>query len=285
MHQATLQGHQRLVWQSILWDKIGLGLQCKHPQHFDAGIHQETLAEIQALYAKSTPTLSILTVPQAVRCTGSNSRPRGHFPETFSRGNQGNPMHCWQHTVLCLCCWHNCPHGIELNCYRADKGDDKYNATSKATFRLPCHQPRRNHTVPCLRHDYECAFGRILPFQIWHVKLRLLTFFMGWTAKDGDPIKLNRAFFTLCAILRFVVASATEAKIGALFLNCKEGMIFLLILEELGHPQPKTQVHCNNATAVGIANNIVKRQHLQSMEMRYFWVCDKITQSAYNVKC
>jgi hypothetical protein len=108
---------------------------------------------------------------------------------------------------------------------------------------------------------------------------------MGWTAKDGDPIKLNRAFFTLCAILRFVVASATEAKIGALFLNCKEGMIFLLILEELGHPQPKTQVHCNNATAVGIANNIVKRQHLQSMEMRYFWVCDKITQSAYNVKC
>ena len=31
-------------------------------------------------------------------------------------------------------------------------------------------------------------------------------FFMGWSPTDGDPIKLNGAFFTLCAILRFVVA-------------------------------------------------------------------------------
>ena len=33
-------------------------------------------------------------------------------------------------------------------------------------------------------------------------------FFMGWSPTDGDPIKLNGAFFTLCTILRFVVASA-----------------------------------------------------------------------------
>ena len=109
-------------------------------------------------------------------------------------------------------------------------------------------------------------------------------FFMGWSPNDGDPIKLNGAFFTLCAILRFVVASAAEAELGALFLNCKEGMIFCMTLEELGHPQPKTPVHCDNATAVGIANNTVKRQRSRSMEMRYFWVSDKIAQDAYNVK-
>jgi hypothetical protein len=57
-----------------------------------------------------------------------------------------------------------------------------------------------------------------------------------------------------------------------------------MTLEELGHLQPKTMVHCNNATAIGIANTIVKRQRLQSMEMRYFWVCDKSAQGAYNVK-
>jgi len=51
-------------------------------------------------------------------------------------------------------------------------------------------------------------------------------FFMGWSPKDKDPIKLNGAFFTLCTILRFVVASAAEAELGALFLNCKEGIIF-----------------------------------------------------------
>ncbi len=51
-------------------------------------------------------------------------------------------------------------------------------------------------------------------------------FFMGWMPADGNPITLNGAFFMLCAILCFVVASAAEAKLGALFLNCKEGMIF-----------------------------------------------------------
>jgi hypothetical protein len=36
-------------------------------------------------------------------------------------------------------------------------------------------------------------------------------FFIGWSPTDGDPIRLNGAFFTLCAILWFVVASAAEA--------------------------------------------------------------------------
>ncbi len=88
----------------------------------------------------------------------------------------------------------------------------------------------------------------------------------------------------LCAILRFVVASATEAELGALFLNCKEGIIFCMTLKELGHPQPKTPIHCNNATTVGIANNTVKRQQSRSMEMRYFWVCDKVAQDVYDIK-
>ncbi len=61
-------------------------------------------------------------------------------------------------------------------------------------------------------------------------------------------------------------------------------MICQMTQEELGHLQLKTMVHYNNATAVGIANNMVKRQCSQSMEMRYFWVCDKVAQDAYNVK-
>jgi hypothetical protein len=50
-------------------------------------------------------------------------------------------------------------------------------------------------------------------------------FFMGSLPINGKPIKLNGAFYTLCSGLRFVVASAAEAKLGALFLNCQEGMI------------------------------------------------------------
>ncbi len=107
------------------------------------------------------------------------------------------------------------------------------------------------------------------------------TFLYGMVPQRQRPYG---AFFTLCTILRFIVASTAEAEIGTLFLNCKEGMIFCLTLEELGHPQPETTIHCNNATADGIANNTVKQQQLGSMEMQYFWVCDKVAQDAYNVK-
>jgi hypothetical protein len=46
-------------------------------------------------------------------------------------------------------------------------------------------------------------------------------FVMGWSANNSKPIKLNEAFFTSCTILRFVVTSAAEAELSALFLNCK----------------------------------------------------------------
>ena len=108
-------------------------------------------------------------------------------------------------------------------------------------------------------------------------------FFMGWMPKNGEPIRLNGAFYTNTTILRFVVASAAEAELGALFHNCQDGIIFRQTLMDMGHPQPKTPVHCDNATAVGIANNNVKRQRSRSMEMRFFWIGDKIAQEIYDV--
>jgi hypothetical protein len=108
-------------------------------------------------------------------------------------------------------------------------------------------------------------------------------FFMGWIPKNGEPIKLNGAFYTTSSIMRFVVASAAEAELGSLFHNCQAGMIFRQTLKDLGHPQPKTPVHCDNATAVGIASNTVKRQRSRSMEMRFFWIGDKVAQEMYDI--
>ncbi len=95
-------------------------------------------------------------------------------------------------------------------------------------------------------------------------------FFMGWMPKKGELIKINCAFYVNATILKFVVASAVEAELGALFCNCQDDIIFCQTLADMGHPQPKALVHCNNTTAVGIANNTVKRHRSQSMEMRFF---------------
>ncbi len=53
---------------------------------------------------------------------------------------------------------------------------------------------------------------------------------------------------------------------------------------DMGHPQPKTPVHCNNATAVGIVNNTIKRQQSRSMEMRFFGVGNKVAQDMYALR-
>ncbi len=81
--------------------------------------------------------------------------------------------------------------------------------------------------------------------------------------------------------MQYVVASAAKAELGALFMNCQEGMIFKVTLKDLGHPQPPIPVHYDNATAVGIANNTSKRQKLRAMEMKYFWTCEKDAQKVF----
>ena len=65
----------------------------------------------------------------------------------------------------------------------------------------------------------------------------------------------NGAIHTLCQIIKTVMSSAEEAKIGATFLNAKDALPIRTTLEELGHPQPPTPMQVDNTTAVGFANN------------------------------
>ena len=94
---------------------------------------------------------------------------------------------------------------------------------------------------------------------------------MGSKPLHNKPILLNGAILTVSGILKFDVASAADTELGAevLFMNCKEGKNVRLVLEELGHPQLATPVHCDHNTATGIANDIFKKQRSRSMEMRF----------------
>eukprot|EP00984_Skeletonema_dohrnii_P002769 scaffold955_cov79-Skeletonema_dohrnii-CCMP3373.AAC.11 len=109
-------------------------------------------------------------------------------------------------------------------------------------------------------------------------------FFLGTKPVPGEPIQLNGAIFVYTGIIKFTVASAAEAELGALFLNCREGKVIRLMLEELGHKQPPTQVHCDNQTATGIANNTVKKQRSRAMDMRFFWITDQVAMGFFDVQ-
>ncbi len=51
-------------------------------------------------------------------------------------------------------------------------------------------------------------------------------FFMGLLPKDDEPIRINGAFHVSTNVICFVVASAAEGGLGALFHNCQTGIIF-----------------------------------------------------------
>jgi hypothetical protein len=107
--------------------------------------------------------------------------------------------------------------------------------------------------------------------------------FMGEMPKDGEPICLNGACHLSMTILKFVVASAAEAELGALYHNCQTGIVFCPTLTYLGHPKPKSPINCNNPTVVGIANKTIKRQRSCSMETQFFWIGDKVAQEMYTL--
>jgi hypothetical protein len=107
-------------------------------------------------------------------------------------------------------------------------------------------------------------------------------FFLGSLPVDDDPIKLNGAIHITCTILlKLAAVSTAEAKLGALFFNAEEAKVLCLTLDELGHPQPPTPIHANNTTTVGIVNNIIKCQCSSAMEMHYFWLLDRKTQTYF----
>jgi hypothetical protein len=51
----------------------------------------------------------------------------------------------------------------------------------------------------------------------------------------------------------------------------------------MGYPQPPTPVQTDNSTACGIANDNIKQQRSQAIDMRFYWVRDRIRQGQFHI--
>jgi hypothetical protein len=79
-------------------------------------------------------------------------------------------------------------------------------------------------------------------------------------ASADFPLPLNGAIHITSSIMRNVLASATEAEVGALFNNCQDACMLHTTLDKMGHPQPATPVQTDNGCAKGIVNDFVKQK-------------------------
>jgi hypothetical protein len=81
----------------------------------------------------------------------------------------------------------------------------------------------------------------------------------------------NGAILTTAQIIKAVMSLAAEAKVGALYINCREAVPAHQTLEFMGHPQPLTSMQTDNTTALGVVNNNVLKK-LKLMDMKYHWL-------------
>jgi hypothetical protein len=94
---------------------------------------------------------------------------------------------------------------------------------------------------------------------------------------------MNGAIHVLSSILDVVMASATEAELGACYFNAREGVAFRIILFEMGHPQPPTPLQVDNSCAAGIVNDTVKQRRSKAIDMRFYWLKDRTVQGQFHI--
>ena len=94
---------------------------------------------------------------------------------------------------------------------------------------------------------------------------------------------LNGIVYVVFRILRNIMASAAEAELGALFLNCQEAVPIRITIEEMGHSQPPTPVQVDNSTVLGIATGTIKQRKSKEMDTSFYWIRDRKIQKKFNI--
>ncbi len=100
----------------------------------------------------------------------------------------------------------------------------------------------------------------------------------------GFPDRINGPIFCTSKIISCVVASVAEAELGAAFQNAQKAAEFRNILHELGYPQTPTTIMIDNTVAEGLAADTINAKRSKSMDVRFFWLRDRIRRGQFAVK-
>lgn len=105
-------------------------------------------------------------------------------------------------------------------------------------------------------------------------------FFVG-NSPDKPELLNQGGILEQTGIMRNVMSSAAEAEICAQFSNEKEATIIRITLDEMGWPQPATEVTLDNSTAYGLATNTITQKRSRAIDMRFYWIQDREEQGHF----
>ena len=91
----------------------------------------------------------------------------------------------------------------------------------------------------------------------------------------------NDAVHNTSSVIKAVMSSAADAELGALYINTREAVPMRLLLQEMGHPQPKASIQTDNTTALGVVTNTVQPKRTKAMNTRFHWLLDRTAKSQF----
>ena len=92
------------------------------------------------------------------------------------------------------------------------------------------------------------------------------------------PPPANGPIHTECIILKHVVVSAAEAEVGGLFHNGQTAVPLRITLHELSFNLPPTSIKTDKSVAEGIITATVRQKRSKEMDMRFYWMKDRVKQ-------
>jgi len=94
---------------------------------------------------------------------------------------------------------------------------------------------------------------------------------------------VNGAVDIISSLIPTVVSAVSEAELAALFLNGQSGLSTRNTLADLGYPQLATPILTDNTTALGLATRSIRLKRSKAIDMRYFWIRDRVALGDYHV--
>ena len=99
---------------------------------------------------------------------------------------------------------------------------------------------------------------------------------------EDDPIpRQNGPVLTLSHVIKFVMASAAEAELAALYHTAREMVPLRNALDEMGWPQPKSPIQTDNSTAAGFIHDTIIQRRIKMIWMRLHWLRCRAAQGQF----
>jgi hypothetical protein len=94
------------------------------------------------------------------------------------------------------------------------------------------------------------------------------------TTKQSDPPN-NDSVLIFAQIIKNVMISAADDKIGVLYINVHHAIPIRNPLEEMGHPQPPTTMQLDNTIALGFVSKNLQPKATKSIDMQHLVMRDR----------